>query len=369
LPPRRRLGKICPNGYETAKVPRMTVWFPSLPFARNLGAAPESDVAVEADARREHDTRLAAQEDIDAPAGPDTAPPSARVGVLRTAGISLVVGIVAATAVLFAGRAWLAPPPREAAQLQQITHATADLIDAQQAMAGKLRTLETEAVATGETVVTLDARLRAQATATATLQAAVAKLVADGTGPGGREGLAVAALFGVAAVQLHDAVAAGRPFDWELVNLRGIVTGPPTLFAALDRLAPLAGAGVATETQLAQGLRVVAQIDAQRTVIPLVGSGIELVGRMLGPTALPLPRNPTPELLTRASALLGDGDVAGSVRLLQTLDDTTATTARPVIVAAEQRAAALAAAQTLLDAARDGLRHQLKVAAGLRVQP
>jgi hypothetical protein len=109
---------------------------------------------------------------------------------------------------------------------------------------------------------------------------------------------------------------------------------------------------------------VLAQIDARRSSIPpLVGSGIELVGRMFGPAALPLPRNPTPELLTRASALLDDGDVAGSVRLLQTLNADTAATARPLVAAAQQRVAALAAVQTLLDAARDGLRGQLKMAA------
>lgn len=354
----------------------MTVWFPSLPFTRNLLAAgPEPD--AEARARPPRPARPAldapadatlAQHDADA-ASPDDAGAVSGAGgsgVLRIAGISLVVGTLAAVGVLFAGRAWLAPPPREAVQLHQMEHATTDLTDAQQAMVQKLRTLETESVATADSVAALDARLRAQAAATTTLQAAVAKLVAEGNGPGGRATLAVAALFGVAAVQLHDAVEAGRPYDWELVNLRGIVTGPPVVLAALDRLAPFAATGVPTEAQLTEGLRMLAQIDARRTAIPLVGSGIELVGRVFGPTALPLPRNPTPELLTRASVLLGDGDVAGSVRLLHRLDDAAAATARPLVAAAEQRATALAAVQTLLDAARDGLRGQLKLAAGMR---
>jgi hypothetical protein len=335
----------------------MTVWFPSLPFARTL-LGPEPDAAGE----REH-IRPAPITEPEAEAPIEFVAAPAGAGVLRIAGISLVVGTLAAVGVLFAGRIWLAPPQQQEIRLEQMAHATADLTDAQAAMAQKLRTLETEAVATGDGVTALDGRLRAQATATATLQATVDKLTAEGTGSGGRASLAVAALVGVAAVQLHDAVAAGRPFDWELVNLRGIVTGPPALLAALDRLAPLAAGGVATEAQLAEGLRVLTLIDAQRNAIPLVGSSIALVGRVFGPTALPLPRNPTPALLTRASALLDNGDVAGSVRLLHGLDDATAATARPLVTAAEQRAAALAAVQTLLDAARDGLRTQLKVAA------
>jgi hypothetical protein len=346
-------------------VPRMTVLFPSLPFARSL-LGTERDAADAPERRALPASEPAAElaPDDAVQAEQDTGRVATRPGggVVRMIGISVVVGTLTATAVLFAGRAWLAPPPREEIRLAQMAHATADLTDAQQAVTQKLRMLETEAVATGDSVTALDAKLQSQAAATATLQATVAKLAAEETASG-RASLAVAALFGVAVVQLHDAVAAGRPFDWELVNLRGIVAGQPVLLAALDRLAPFAATGVASEAQLAEGLRALAQIDARRSGIPpLVGSGIELVGRVFGPVALPLPRNPTPELLTRASALLGDGDVAGSVRLLHSLDDATAEIARPLVAAADQRAAALAATQTLLQAAREGLRGQLKLA-------
>lgn len=309
--------------------------------------------------------RLAAEQPATA-APPDdagTVPPAGRRRGLAGAVLAgTLAGALAAAAVVLAARTLLPPTPRTLLAAEQQAHVTADLAEAQQALAQRLRTLETEGVAAAQAEAALAADGQTARGEIAAMQAMLARLAAAAAEGGGHGRLAVAALFGVAVVQLHDAVEAGRPFDWELVNVRGIVPPVPALLAALDRLAPLAAAGVPTGAQLAEGLRTLALIDDQRRALPLVGNGIELVGRALVPALLPAP-DANPALLTRASALLDAGDMAGTLGALRRMDGETAATARPLVAGAEKRAAAEAAVRTLLDGARDGLRTQLRTAA------
>ncbi len=324
----------------------MNVLSPAVPFARGFAGAKPEDAAMPLETEPEAEAAGAV-------------PRSG--GALRIAAIAATAGALAALAVVFAARALIPPPQAATIRLEQVAHAAADLTDTQAGFAQKLRTLETESVATAETVAAVEGKLAAQARESSAMQAALTKLAADGTGSAHNR-LAVAALFGVAAVQLHDAVTAGRPFDWELVNLRGIVPDAPPLLAALARLAPLAAGGVPTEAQLAAGLRTLALLDSQRQSI--VGSGLELVGRVLGPGVVPPGVNPTAALISRAAARLEAGDLAGTLAALRLIGGDTALLARPLLTAGEARVAALAAVQTLLEAAREGLRGQLRAAAG-----
>ena len=344
----------------------MTVSFRSvsLPPPCDLDAAEQDgttgpDAAVPQEDARRH--RLAPP-DTDS-AAPGKAAPRPDGSTWRIVGIAAAAGVLAALAVALAERFAIPPPRPEAARLEQVAHATSDLTDALQVQREKVRALENESVAATEATAQLDGRLKAERSDLATAQAMLARLAADLTVNGGQSGLSVAALFGVAVAQLRDAINAGRRFDWELVNVRGIVPDTPDLLSALDRLAPMAG-GVPTEEQLASSLSTLMQIEAPRgSEIPLVGRGIELVGRILGPT-LGRPVAPDPELLARAAALLGRGDLAGSLVLLRSVDGDLAVAVRPLVAAAEKRADALAAVRILLDAARDRLSAQLKVAAG-----
>lgn len=325
----------------------MTVWFPTGRLAPEHGAPAAADTAAAP------------------PADSEAAPPgAARRGLAGAVLAGTLAGTLAAAAVVLAARSLLPPTPRALLAAEQQAHAMADLSEAQQALAQRLRTLETEGVAAARTEAALAADGRAVHGDIAAMQATLARLNAAAAQGSGRGRLAVAALFGVAVVQLHDAVEAGRPFDWELVNVRGIVPPAPALLAALDRLAPLAAAGVPTGAQLAEGLRTLALIDDQRRALPLVGNGIELFGRALVPALLPAP-DANPALLTRASALLDAGDMAGTLGALRRVDGATAETARPLVAGAEKRAAAEAAVRTLLDGARDGLRTQLRTAAAV----
>lgn len=340
----------------------MTVWFPTGRLAPEHASPVAAGPEDEAPAGREDE----------APAGRGEAGPRpARRGLAAAVLAGALAGALAAAAVVLATRTLLpAPAPLRLAAAQQ-AHATADLAEAQQALAQRLRTLETESVAAARAQAALAADGRTAAGGIAALQAGLARLDAAAE-ERRRDRLAVAALFGVAVVQLHDAVEAGRRFDWELVNVRGIVPPLPALLAALDRLAPFAADGVPTGAQLAEGLHTLALIDDQRRALPLalplVGTGIEVFGRALLPALLPAP-DANPALLTRASALLDAGDMAGTLGALRRIDGETATVARPLLAGAEKRAAAEAAMQTLLDGARDGLRAQLRTAAGDGVRP
>jgi hypothetical protein len=317
----------------------MTVWFPTGRLAPEHGAPAAADTAAAP------------------PADSEAAPPgAARRGLAGAVLAGTLAGTLAAAAVVLAARTLLPPTPRALLAAEQQAHAMADLTEAQQALAQRLRTLETEGVAAARTEAALAADGRAVHGDIAAMQATLARLNAAAAEGSGRGRLAV--------VQLHDAVEAGRPFDWELVNVRGIVPPAPALLAALDRLAPLAAAGVPTGAQLAEGLRTLALIDDQRRALPLVGNGIELFGRALVPALLPAP-DANPALLTRASALLDAGDMAGTLGALRRVDGATAETARPLVAGAEKRAAAEAAVRTLLDGARDGLRTQLRTAAAV----
>jgi len=170
------------------------------------------------------------------------------------------------------------------------------------------------------------------------------------------------ALLGVAVVQLRDRLEAGLPFDWELVNLRGIAGSDPALLTELDRLAPMARTGVATQQRLAYALQNLAARDGSAS--SLVQTGMLLVSRVLGPKLIEPPSGDSPVLL-RAQARLAAGDLANFLRQMQALSPPTAEAAKPLVAAARQRLEALQAVQTLQRAARGGLESQLRSVAAV----
>ena len=182
----------------------------------------------------------------------------------------------------------------------------------------------------------------------------------------GQHSGAAAALFGVAVVQLRDAVEQGRPFDWELVDVRDIAGNDPVLLREIYRLAPLSG-GVATENDLRQAVLTLAQSETQRSARSLVQTGLEIFGRAFGPGGAATPANPNPGLLLQASARLDQRDAGGVVRDLRALTGDGLQTAQPLISAAETRAAALEAIEVLMEASRTRLQTQLRSAAVAQV--
>jgi hypothetical protein len=167
---------------------------------------------------------------------------------------------------------------------------------------------------------------------------------------------------GVAVVQLRDRLEAGLPFDWELVNLRGIAGSDPALLTELDRLAALAKTGVVTQQQLVYGLQNLVARDG--SAASLLQTGMLVASRVLGPKLIEPPSGDYPVLL-RAEARLAAGDLANFLRQMQALSAPTAAAAKPLVAAARQRLDALQAVQTLQRAARGGLESQLRSVAAV----
>jgi hypothetical protein len=245
-------------------------------------------------------------------------------------------------------------------RLAQVLHDTEDLSTHVQDLTDKVRTLETESVATGQTTDTLDGRLKSSTTEVDAIRATLAALVAEQQRSAGAIGFVNApALFGVAVVQLRDRVDSGLPFEWEVVNLRGIVASNPPLVAELDRLVPMARFGVVTQDRLSSAMRGLVARDSSSA--SYVQAGLSAVSRALGSTLVGPPTNDAQTLL-RAQARLAVGDLLNFVREMQALSPTTVEAARPLVDAAKQRIVATQAVMALARAGRTGLQSQLRSA-------
>ncbi len=297
----------------------------------------------------------------------------APAGSGRVIGLAVLAGALAAAVVVLAARELLPPRPFDDPRLAQLVHQSGALSEQLQALTQKFRTLETEGVATASTADALSAQLAIQHTELGELTGTVQRVASgyDSDADGRRSG-ATAALFGVAVVQLRDAIELGRPFDWELVDLRGIAGHDPKLLRELYRLAPLASSGVPAAEQIRQGLQVLMQAEAQRSAPGIVQAGLDIVGRVFGPTLASASGNANPSgtnqanvnpaLLQQAALSLDQDDAAGTLQALRALTGDSATAARLLTTAAEKRAVALDATAVLQDAARRRLQTQLRSA-------
>lgn len=286
---------------------------------------------------------------------------------LRLFGFAALSGAVAASVVVLVVSVFPLRSNQDPRTLQLI-HDLTGLTTRVQALADQTRTVETEDVAASQTISTIDHRLTSTTDELNAVRAALSALTADQERrQDAMAGVNAPALFGVAAVQLRDRIEAGLPFDWELVDLRGIVGGDPSLLAELDRLAPMSAMGVVTQERLNEAMQMLLARDGPRS--SLVQAGLGVVSRVLGPD-LVSPSAAEPELLTLAAARLYVGDLPNFVRLMQGLSGPTAVAARPVLTTARHRMVALDAVQHLLGTARASLQAQLRlVSASPVVQP
>jgi len=156
------------------------------------------------------------------------------------------------------------------------------------------------------------------------------------------EGMAQAA-FALSVGQLRRAVDSGAPFAAELAACRSLAGADAALAEPLDRLAPLAAAGVATRAALAQSFKQAAasvvhagrardgESGAWRRVLAWLDSLITV--RPVGAAAGDSPAART----ARAEAKLGAGDLAGAVAELGALAAPAADAAKPWLDRAKAR--------------------------------
>jgi TolA-binding protein len=301
------------------------------------------------------DTELAdAAHEMDAPSAPGLMP-------LKVVALAALAGAVAAAMVfvMFGGVMSLAG--REDPRLAQLASRSADLAQQIQTLSEKIRTLDTEHVAIAEAGDRLDGQLTSDRSDIAAIKTSLQQLTElNRLSRDEQAGVVAPALFGVALVQLRDSIAAGRAFDWELVNVRGIVGRDPALLAQLERLAPLAAGGVQTKAQLARGLDGLTLAENQANQSSVLSTGLAVVTRVLGTAPKSAPATANPQFLVRASVRLTAGDFGGAAQDLSALVGPNASSARPLIEALKSRAVAQNAIETLQKAARAELQTQLR---------
>jgi hypothetical protein len=180
------------------------------------------------------------------------------------------------------------------------------------------------------------------------------------TGPG-------SVVFGVSVVQMADAVASGRPFESEWVNLYALTDGHEPLRQELRRLMPMAAAGALTPAALQAELRAIAAAAGTPVIdrndlylygLNLVRSGL---GLLVGTTT---ERHVITNLVTEADRHLAEGDLAGALAALANLTKDAVMPFRAWIAAAQQRAAADAAVAELTRVSWESLRARAKGVSG-----
>ena len=282
---------------------------------------------------------------------------------LKIPGVAALSGAVAAVVVVGIAAGLTGFTGREDPRLAQLTVRNADLTRDVQALTDKLRTLETGFVVSGETSDRIGARQQADGAQLTTIKASLDQLIAQNQRNRDElAGVSVPALFGVAVVQLRNAITAGKPFAWELVNVRGIAGSTPALLAQINRLAPLATEGVPGDDELAISVGALNFNDALTGRSSLIATGMDAFTRVFGNASATSAATVNQQLLARASIRLSAGDYAGATSDLAALRGSAAGAARAVVDGARQRATAQDAVDILSNAARDGLQQQVRAA-------
>lgn len=170
-------------------------------------------------------------------------------------------------------------------------------------------------------------------TAMAELAAARQQLKLE-TGPG-------SVVFGVSVVQLSDAVASGRPFESEWVNLYALTAGHEPLREQLRRLMPVAGAGVPTVAELQRSLRATAAPQAPAVqAANLLQYGLNVIRNGLGvPLGTTAEHQVSGGLLRDADRRLSEGDVAGALGAIANMTEAAARPFQTWVASAQQRQA------------------------------
>lgn len=279
----------------------------------------------------------------------------------RILGLGALAGTVAAAAVVAV--AGLVLVGQDDPRLAVLQHRNVVLAQQVQGLTDKVRALETGFVAADAASGRLNARLQEHGAELRAVQASLEQLItASRQRIEEQAGVSAPALFGVAVVQLRRAIEAGRPFAWELVNLRGITGTAPSLVAQLNRLAPLAADGVPTDEQLALGLQALRMNEGLSGRASLLSAGMQAFIRVFGNAPPDAPGTSDPQLLQRAALRLSAGDYSSTLQDLVALRGPAADEARGMIEGAQRRATAQDAVDLLSMAARDTLQHQMRAA-------
>ncbi len=280
---------------------------------------------------------------------------------LKAVILAALVGTAAASAVFGGALIWIIG--QEDPRLGQLAHRNADLTLQVRELADKLRILETGHVASEETSNKLAAALVANGGEIRVVKSSLDQLVAQTRlSSDEKAGVSAPALFGVAVLQLREAVQVGRRFDWELVNLRGIVGDDAALLAQITLLAPMAMNGVPTDQQLADDLRMVAARANPSGTALLLTTGINAFSRVFRNAPANVSASTNSRLLGEASSRLAESDYVGATRNLAALSGSVAWDARDLVEASRRRATAQNAVDILSRAAREGLEKQMRAA-------
>lgn len=296
--------------------------------------------------------------DMDAPA---RAHVPAGLRSLKITGVAALSGAIAAVVVVGIAAGLAGFTGRDDPRLAQITLRNADLTRDVQALTDKVRTLETGLVVSGDAGDRIAARQQADGSQINTIKASLDQLIAESRRNRDElAGVSAPALFGVAVVQLRNAITAGKPFAWELVNLRGIAGSAPAMLAQINRLAPLASEGVPSDEELSIAVRALNFNDALTGRSSLIATGMDAFTRVFGNAPATSMATFNQQLLARAALRLSAGDYTGATNDLAALRGSATGAARAVVDGARQRATAQDAVDILSIAARDGLQQQVR---------
>jgi hypothetical protein len=174
------------------------------------------------------------------------------------------------------------------------------------------------------------------------------------------QGLADAAL-ALSVAQLRHAIDTGSSFAAELAACRAAAGTDAKAIAALDALAPLASAGVATRATLADdypgAARDIAQASLKRSQTGWLRSVVDRLDALvtIRPVGPDVAGDDPRARAARAETLLDRGDLAGAVRLLGGLTERPAAAAKPWLDRAKARLAAEGSVAALESHAMAGL--------------
>lgn len=332
-----------------------------------MNAFEKRRASVESFVRRE-DGRTSSPEPVSEQASPVVTEAPTRsepaAGGLKTASLPAVAGGLAGAVlavVVVLTMTELRPPldPRLPGLAQQVAGFQQSLY----ALETTVRGTESDVVRALEADTALGARLEQQADGFKSAMSQIAEArqqLQVETGPG-------SVVFGVSVVQLADAVASGRPFESEWVNLYALTNGHPELRDQLSRLMPVASAGVPTIDVLKADLRATAMAAGTPVVDPnnmyvysmnLVQSGL---GMPIGTTA---EKQVIGGLVTEADRRLSEGDVPGALAAFANLTAEAATPYQDWLVRANRRATADAVVSEFTRVSKEALQSRAVAKAG-----
>ena len=166
-------------------------------------------------------------------------------------------------------------------------------------------------------------------------------------------------VFGVSAVQLAAAVAEGRPFEAEWVNLYALTEGHDRLRGELSRLMPFAATGAPTAPELRQRLQAIAAAQGTPVINPdsYVSYGLNILQSGLGiPIGTTAEAQVVSSILTAADRRLAMGDFEGTLASMDTLPEENIAPFREWLVDLKRAATALEVSRGFQDVSNQALK-------------